>query len=299
MDWTSINFDWNRTRAFLVTAEEGSLSAAARALNTTQPTLGRQVAALESELGVVLFERVGKRLLLTPGGLDLLEQVRAMGNAAAQISLMASGQSEQLEGLVTISASELYGTYLLPPVVQHIRAAEPGIEIEIVASNAESDLSRREADIAIRNFQPTQSELIAKKIGEHQARLYAATSYLERSPAIQSIEDLSQHQFIGFDRSDMLINGLAELGLILGHQHFPLISANQSVQLQLVQQGLGIGILPDSIASHISGIQRLPLDAPVVSYPLWLTAHRELRYSRRIRFVYDQLAKGLGQPGVF
>ncbi len=294
MDWSSINFDWNRTRAFLVTAEEGSLSAAARALNTTQPTLGRQVSALEDELGVILFERIGKRLLLTPGGLDLLEQVKDMATAASQISLMASGQSQQLEGLVTISASELYGTYLLPPVIKKIRAAEPGVEIEVVASNAESDLSRREADIAIRNFQPTQSELIAKKIGEHQAGLYASSTYLKQCPPIRSTKDLANHPFIGFDRSDNLINGLAELGLSLQHANFPLISQNQSVQLQLVKEGLGIGILPDSIARDIAEIEQLPIPGPVISYPLWLTAHRELRHSRRIRFVYDQLAVQLG-----
>ena len=293
MDWLAINFDWNHARAFLVTAEEGSLSAAARALNTTQPTLGRQVSALEEELNVVLFERIGKRLVLTPGGLDLLEQVRMMSEAAAKVSLMASGQSNALEGLVTISASELYGTFLLPPIIGRIRELEPGIEIEVVASNATSDLGRREADIAIRNFQPTQGELIARKIGEHQARLYAAASYLQKAPTIETLDDLAVHSFIGFDRSDMLIKGFAEQGLTLSHQQFPLISNNQMVQWQLMQQGLGIGILPDVIADLTPALQAIPLDRPVISYPLWLTAHRELRHSRRIRFVYDQLAEQL------
>ena len=121
MDWRSVNFDWNRARAFLVTAEEGSLSAAAKALGMTQPTLGRQVTALEQELGVVLFERAGRGLILTPNGLNLLEHVRSMGEAAGRVSLAASGQAETIEGSISITASELTSVFLLPPIVERLR----------------------------------------------------------------------------------------------------------------------------------------------------------------------------------
>ncbi len=117
MGWRSVKFDWNRARAFLVTAEEGSLSAAARAPGMTQPTLGRQIMALEQELGVVLFERVGQGLVLTPGGLELLEHVRAMRDAANQLSLTTSGQSQVIEGSICICASEIHATFLLPPII--------------------------------------------------------------------------------------------------------------------------------------------------------------------------------------
>ena len=115
MDWRSIKFDWNKARAFLVTAEEGSLSAAARALGMAQPTLGRQVDGLEQELGIILFERVGRGLTLTPSGLELLDHVRDMGEAAGRVSLTALGQSQALEGTICISASETYAAVLLPP----------------------------------------------------------------------------------------------------------------------------------------------------------------------------------------
>src|SRR5450432_465334 len=154
MDWRSVKFDWNRAKAFLVTAEEGSLSAAARALGMAQPTLGRQVDALEEELGVVLFERVGRGFVLTPSGVELLDHVRAMGHAASRVSLIAAGQSESIEGTISIAASEVYAAMLLPPIIAKLRQAEPKINIEIVASTKASDLRRREADIAIRNFQP-------------------------------------------------------------------------------------------------------------------------------------------------
>ena len=156
MDWRSVTFDWNRARAFLVTAEEGSLSAAARALDMTQPTLGRQVTALEQELGVALFERGARGLELTPSGLDLLEHVRAMGEAANSLSLTASGQATAVEGNICITATEVMAAFILPPIIEKLRRLEPGITVELVASNSTSDLKRREADIAIRSFRPTQ-----------------------------------------------------------------------------------------------------------------------------------------------
>src|SRR5688572_12855450 len=145
MDWRAVNFDWNRARAFLVTAEEGSLSAAARALGMAQPTLGRQVDALEEELDVVLFERAGRGLVLTPSGLELLEHVRTMGEAAGRVSLSAAGHSQTIEGSVAVAASEVYAAHLLPPILAKLRVLHPGISVEIVASSAVSNLKRREA----------------------------------------------------------------------------------------------------------------------------------------------------------
>src|SRR5437870_10522037 len=130
MDWRSLKFDWNHAKAFLATAQEGSLSAAARALGMAQPTLGRQVDALEAELGVVLFERVGRGFTLTPSGLELLDHVRAMGEAANRVSLSAAGQAQSIEGTICIAASETYAAMLLPPIVAKLRQAEPGIHIE-------------------------------------------------------------------------------------------------------------------------------------------------------------------------
>ncbi|MEM7018651.1 MAG: LysR family transcriptional regulator, partial [Pseudomonadota bacterium] len=176
MDWRSVKFDWNRARAFLVTAEEGSLSAAAQALDMTQPTLGRQVTALEEELGVALFERVGRGLALTPSGLELVEHVREMGDAANRLSLAASGQSDAIEGTVCITATEEMSAFILPRIIRKLRDKAPGIEVELIASNSTSDLGRREADIAIRGFRPTQLNLITRKVSESSFNLYAATS---------------------------------------------------------------------------------------------------------------------------
>lgn len=293
MDWRSIKFDWNRARAFLVTAEEGSLSAAARALGMTQPTLGRQVTALEQELDVVLFERIGQRLALTPSGLELLEHVQAMGEAATHVSLTASGQSQNIEGSICITASEIHAAYLLPPIIDKLRRTEPGIDIELIASNSASDLGRREADIAVRSFRPTQPELIAKKIKEVPARLYAATHYLKKIGFPKTAEDLNQADFIGFDKTDMLVKGYNELGLNLTLKNFPILTESHLVHWELVKQGLGIGIVPEDIGDAEPLVQQaLPTLAPIV-FPIWLTAHRELKTSRRVRLVFDLLADEL------
>lgn len=155
MDWRGVKFDWNHARAFLVTAEEGSLSAAAKVLGMAQPTLGRQVSALERELSVVLFERYGRGLELTPTGRSLLTHVKAMAAAANQFSLQAAGQSEAIEGRVCVSATDSMAAFLLPAILRDLREAFPKLVIELIATNELSDLRRREADIALRAAEPT------------------------------------------------------------------------------------------------------------------------------------------------
>ena len=296
MDWRSVKFDWNRARAFLVTAEEGSLSAAARALGMAQPTLGRQVDALEEELGVVLFERVGRGLTLTPSGLELLDHVRAMGDAANRVSLSAAGQSQSIEGTVCITASETYAAILLPPIIAKLRRAEPGIDIEIVTSNKASDLRRREADIAIRNFRPTEPDLVAKKIRDVPARLYAAPAYLERIGNPKVPYDLRHADFISIDNSGMFLKGLNALGLNLAQRNFPIFTENYLVMWELVKHGLGIGVLDGNIGDAEPLVRRALPELEPLMFPIWLVAHREVTTSRRIRVVFDLLAEELAAP---
>jgi DNA-binding transcriptional LysR family regulator len=293
MDWRSVKFDWNRARAFLVTAEEGSLSAAARALGMAQPTLGRQVDALEEELGVVLFERVGRGFTLTPSGVELLDHVRAMGDAANRVSLTAAGQSQSIEGTICIAASETHAAMLLPPILAKLRRAEPGIHVEVVASSKASDLRRREADIAIRNFSPSEPDLIAKKIRDVPARLYATPGYLERIGNPRLPYDLRQADFISIDASGMFLKGLNALGLNLTERNFPIMTENYLVMWEMVKHGLGIGILDGNIGDAEPLVRRALPDFEPLMFPIWLVAHRELNTSRRVRVVFDLLAKEL------
>ena len=292
MNWAVLTFDWNQVRAFLATAEEGSLSAAARALKQSQPTLGRQVAALEDSLGVVLFERVGRSLDLTPTGRDLLEHVRTMGAAAERVSLLASGQSQTVEGKVSISASDAVAAFLLPPIVLKLREMAPSVEVEVVASNEISDLQRREADIAIRHIRPEEPELFAKFLKDETAHLYASKGYLDRIGRPRSIDDLSKLEFFGFGDPDRMVKEFALRGINISREQIRVSCASGLVMWEMAKQGLGVCPMSDSVASRTPGIEAVVPDFEI-RFPVWLAVHREVQTSRRIRIVFDLLAEEL------
>lgn len=298
MNWQSVSFDWNQARAFLATVEEGSLSAAARVLGVTQPTLGRQVAALEEELDVLLFERVGRSLVLTPSGLELLEPVRAMCEAASLISLTASGQSQTIEGQVRITASDVMSAHILPPALKRLRELAPSVEIDVVAANDIRDLQLREADIAIRHVRPEQPDLIARHLRDVTAHFYAAKSYLERHGHPRSLDELSDHAFIGFGNNHRMIEMLNPHGLSLTPKNFRLGSESGVVAWQLARSGLGIIVMSDGVAAAAPDVERILPEMEPFVFPIWLAAHRELHTSRRIRLVFDLLAEFLSETPV-
>ena len=296
MNWQNVSFDWNQAKAFLATAEEGSLSAAARALRLTQPTVGRQIAALEEALGVVLFDRVGRSLSLTPSGLELLDHVRAMGEAAGLVSISASGRSQSIEGQVCITATYVMSSYFLPAVIARLREMAPEIEVEILASNAIQDLRRREADIAIRHVRPEQPDLIARLIRETTGHLYASTAYLDRHGRPESAADLTDATFVGFDNPERAITYLNAFGLSLTRRNFRIITNNSIAGWEMVKLGLGIGAMAKELADITPGVEALIPEQVAIPIPIWLTTHRELHTSRRIRLVFDLLAEALS-PG--
>ncbi len=293
MNWQNISFDWNHIRAFLVTAEEGSLSAAARALNLTQPTLGRQIATLEETLSVTLFDRVGRRLVLTPIGHDLLAHVRPMGDAAGRISLVASGYAQSVEGTVTITATDLMSAYELPTFLRDLRDVAPGISVKIIAENTISDLQRREADIALRHVRPEQPGLITKRLPDVAAQLLAARSYLSRFAAHPpTLKDLASADFIGVGTDDEgLLAAYHEMGLPLDASNFPYGSQSAIVCWEMLRAGLGMSLFPLSLTEVDPEVVPAVPTLPPVFFPTWLTTHRELHTNRRIRIVFDLLAE--------
>ena len=230
---------------------------------------------------------------LTPSGLELLDHVRAMGDAANRVSLTAAGQSQAIEGTICIAASETYAAILLPPIIAKLRRAEPGIHIEVVASSKASDLRRREADIAIRNFQPSEPDLIAKKIRDIPARLYATPDYLARIGNPRLPHDLRYADFISIDSTGMFMKGLNAMGLNLTERNFPILTENYLVMGEMVKHGLGIGIIDGNIGDAEPLVRRALPDLEPLMFPVWLVAHRELNTSRRVRVVFDLLAEEL------
>jgi len=291
MNWNDQSFDWNHVRAFVAAAHEGSLSAAARALKQTQPTLSRQVSSLEETLGVTLFERGHRKLQLTSAGLELLEHANTMVDAANRISLSASGQSQDIEGLVSITATEMVATYYLPAMLKKLRKLAPGIVVKVVASDEVRDLMRREADIAIRHAQPLQPDLIARKIGTITAHVYASKTLLDEIGEPINMDNLAKYDFVGVEDTENLIAGVSQQGLHLRLDQFRAIAGSGNCMLQMIREGLGLGFLPTDTAQLFDDLVPVLCDQFKPEIPVWLVTHRELKTSRRIRLVYDLLAE--------
>ena len=288
--WRNVAFDWNQARAFLAAAEEGSLSAAARALGQTQPTLSRQVSALEEQLGVMLFERAGRSVALTRAGVELLDHAQTMAAAADRMTLAASGQSQTIDGLVRITASDLMSAYVLPPAIAQLRSIAPLLEIDVVADNNVRDLLRREADVAVRHARPSQPDLVAKLLREETARFYATTSYLETHGEPRLHGDLTNHQFVSFAGSGRMLEHLRSAGLRLTEANVRLGSSAGVVAWEMARAGLGVAVMSDEIAAKFDEFQPVLTEVAPFAFPTWLVTHRELNTSRRIRLVFDHLA---------
>ena len=296
MDERRDDLDWNQMRALLATVEAGSLSAAARKLGLTQPTLGRQVAGLERALGVTLFERVGRGLVLTQAGRELIAPLQAMGDASKTVALVASRQSQSVEGLVRVTASDVYAQYLLPPILQNLRAVAPGIVVDVVASNEVEDLIRRKADIAIRHVPPQEADLIARRLPDTMARIYGAPELLNRIGRPIDQVALSRAEFVGFsDSVDVVLAELRRHGLALSAANFPLLTNSGSVAWYWVRRGMVLGLMMEAVGRMTPEVEEAWPDFVGVPVPTWLATHRELRTARRIRVVFDVLAEGLVQ----
>jgi DNA-binding transcriptional LysR family regulator len=286
-------FDWNQMRAFLATVEAGSLSAASRVLGLTQPTLSRQIASLEANLDVVLFERVGRRLVLTASGRELAGHVKAMGSAADRIAIAAAAQSDAVEGLVRITAIDIIAAHVLPDALKRLSVAAPGIEVQIIASNSIDDLMRREADIAIRHVRPEEPDLVARRCPDADIQIHAAKAYLDARGRPETPEDLADAPFIGFSLDDGLERELRSRGVPVTRRNFRWTCASAMVELELIRQGLGYGVTFRQIARQFPDIECVFPHLPPLVAPVWLVAHRELQTSRRLRLVTDVLADAL------
>ncbi|MEP6790354.1 MAG: LysR family transcriptional regulator [Ramlibacter sp.] len=284
------SFDWSLVRSFLAALDKGSLLGAARALGSSQPTIGRHVAELESQLGVVLFERTGRGLQPTGTALRLAASARAMESGAHELARGVSGADKESAGTVRITASQPVACVLLPPILARMREALPQVQVELVSSNEVSNLLRREADIALRMVQPTQTSLVAKRIGKVTLGTWAHRSYLRRRGTPKQLADLLAHDVIGGDRDEALLRGFASFGFPVGREAFALRTDDLMAYWEAVRSGLGIGFIADYVARTDSQVVPLLPMLKIPPLPIWLTVHREIRTSRRIREVYDFLA---------
>lgn len=285
------DFDWSLVRSLLAAIEHRSLLGAARALRASQPTLGRHIAELERQLGVLLFERTGRGLLPTEHALRLADTARAMeGNAATLWRLARSGEVHA-QGTVRLSASQPVACVLLPALLARMKEALPEVTVELVSSNATSNLLRREADIALRMMRPDQASLVTRRIGQVTLSACAHRDYLRRHGKPQRPEDLQHHLLVGGDQENDLRRHAAAMGLAPEALRFGLRSDDLLAQWAAVRAGLGIGFIAEYVVRTDPKVQPLLATLKLPRFPIWLTVHREIRTSARIRAVYDFLAE--------
>ncbi|UCI20646.1 LysR family transcriptional regulator [Mesorhizobium sp. B2-1-8] len=287
------DIDWNLIKSFVTVAETGSLSAAARKLSASQPTLGRHIGELEQALGVTLFRRGRSGYALTEAGATLFERGKAVSEQANAFSRLALGSVEAIEGTVRIAASEVVAAYVLPDMMARLGIEEPGIEVEIVASNQVENLLRRDADIAIRMVKPAQNELVARKVCDIALRACAAISYLKRQGRPLGPADLVNHALIGFDRSDEMIRAFSQYGASVTRNSFRFRADNQIVLWEAVRAGNGIGLGQEPLADRDPLVEKVLPGLPLPALPVWLAMHRDVRGSVRIRRVADFLHEEL------
>ncbi len=293
MDNNTGKLDWSLVQSFLAVAETGTLSAAARQLGASQPTLGRQIKAIERQLGEELFVRQARGLTLTEAGQSLLPAAREVRDAINRIALTAAGQQQSLSGTVRIAASELVSHTHLPAILADIRIAEPQIQLELAPSDSSENLLFREADIAIRMYQPQQLDLIARKLGYLEIGAFAATCYLEQFGRPKTFEAFAGHQFVGYDRNEQIIAGMRSAGLNIDRHFFHTRCDNQIVYWELVRHGCGIGFSQKTIADNDPLVEQIPIDFPIEPLPVWLTAHKVMQSTPRIKRVWDLLHEKL------
>ncbi len=287
------DFDWSLIRSFLAALERGSLLGAARALDASQPTIGRHIAELEAQLGVVLFERTGRGLLPSEMALRLADSARAMETNALQLARKVSVAQSGVSGTVRITASQPVACVLLPPILARMRLALPEVQVELVVSNAVSNLLRREADIALRMVQPDQATLIARRIGKVSLGAYAHRDYLRRRGTPRSPAELDGHELIDYDQSDVIRQGFAASGWPRQREHSGVRTDDLIAYFEAVRAGLGVGFLADFVARTDTALVPLLPMLKIPPLPLWLVVHREIRTNRRIRAVYDILGEAV------
>ena len=286
--------DWSLYRSFLAIFQAGSLSAAARALGLTQPTLARHVAALEEAVGLTLFTRSQQGLAPTEAALELKPYAEQLAATTAAMLRAASGQGQGIKGSVRVSASEIIGSQVLPAIFAGMRAMHPALEIELVLSNAVENLLRRDADIAVRMVEPVHEALVVKRIGRVTVGLHAHRDYLARAGTPRTLEALQKHSVIGFDRETPAIRAIRARLPGLEAVHFALRTDSDIAHLMAIKAGFGIGLCQTALARQNPNLVRV-LPSVGLQLGVWLAMHENLRSTPRCRAVFDGLAAGLAK----
>jgi DNA-binding transcriptional LysR family regulator len=286
------DLSWELYRTFLAVLTEGSLSGAARSLGITQPTVGRHVATLEAAFGQTLFTRSQAGLLPTEAALALRGYAQSLSSIAAALERAAASHGDGVSGVVRVSASDVVGVEVLPPVIAELRRSLPELVVELVPTNRLQDVLQREVDIAVRMASPAQDALIARKAGDIELGLYARADYLAQHGAPTTLAALAEHALIGFDRMTPFLREASKAFPLWRRERFAVRTDSDLAQLALIRAGCGIGFCQTGIAARDALVRILP-DAAALALPAWVVMHEDLRSSPRCTATFDALVRGL------
>lgn len=291
MDNSLTSLDWSLLQSFLAVAEHGSLSAAARKSGASQPTLGRQIKQIETQLGVTLFHRQARGLTITDIGAELLAPARAMRDAAMQVALTAAGREQNIKGTVRLAASVFVAYFILPPIIAKIRHRYPEISIDLLPNDASENLLFREADIAVRMYRPTQLDVITRHLCDLSMGMFASVDYLDQRGRPQTIDQvLTGHDLVGYDRDEQILQGMRQMGIDAKRDWFATRCDESAAYWELVRHGCGIGFAQSHLGRKDPSVEQILPDLPIPQLPVWLTAHQAMQQTPRIRRVWDMLA---------
>jgi DNA-binding transcriptional LysR family regulator len=282
--------DWNDFRYLLAVADAGSLSGGARALGVNHTTVLRRIAAFESELGLRLFERLPSGYVLTPGGEALSTAARQMAETVSGVERRVLGQDLRLSGAVRVASTDTLALAVLPRIFARFRAEHPDVQIEVNTSNLAADLSKRDADVAIRATARPPESLVGRKLARIAYALYASAEYLEGSPARKA---LAKHMWVAPDDS----MASTTVGRFMARE-VPdgLVSfrANSLATLaRAAAAGLGVAALPCYLGDSTADLHRVRGPLPDYTLDLWVLTHADLRNTARVRALVDSVSQGL------
>ena len=282
---------WEDQRAFLAVIEDGSLSAAARRLGLSQPTVRARIVSLEQALGSALFVRSVGGMVPTSQALTLADHARAMRRASDAMMRAASSSPGEIAGNVRLSASEFMGIEVLPAMLASLRARHPGIRVELVVSNEVANLLEQEVDVAVRTTDPRQQALVARKVARIPLGLFAHQSYLAGRGTPAALADLARHDVIGPDRHQADLALAAPLMAHLPPGGFALRTDSHPAQFAAARAGLGIAAVQVPVAEACANLVRVLPGIQIGLLEAWVVSHEDLRHVPRVRAVIELLAE--------
>lgn len=286
------NFDWQWWQYFLAIAEQGSLSKAAEVLGVSQPTLSRQLLAMETKLAQSLFNRSTQGLTLTAFGAELLEECQQMQNSAERLQRLAQGKAQNLTGRIRLSVNEMIAHYYLPMLLPDFMDSYPELSVEIDVSNRASSLDKRDADVAIRMFPPTQLDLIARRLFDLPLGFYASRGYLEKHGTPESPEQLFQHRLLGYDRDKQFEDGARQMNWALKNEDFRFRTDFMPLHLEVARCGGGIVATHQTLCESV-GLVPVNIGIELPKLPIYLVCHRDVQHNKAIRVLMDFLSEHL------